>query len=228
MKAYAVMHGQTDFDAEGRIIGAGDPSLNDTGRGQALDLAEQLKSKEINMILSPPQLRTQETAEIIAEGIGLEKSRITKGLKLFERSFGDLDGKKNDEVDINALISFFSSTTPEGGEHVKETVNRVFPYMNNMVKLFRTKTMLLVVPEYVLHVLFWFFNGYPKMGHEEIISVEIGKIYEFETDNIPPEIKDFTPLSLVADSDDGGGGDDPGRLLSQEEIDALIAEMMGG
>jgi len=43
MKDYVVLHGQTDPDAEGRIIGNTDPHLNDKGREQAHDTAMELK-----------------------------------------------------------------------------------------------------------------------------------------------------------------------------------------
>jgi len=226
MKAYVILHGQTDFDAEGRIIGNSDPALNDTGREQARAVAEELKSKGIDMILSSPQIRTMETAEIIADVLGFDKGKITKGLKLYERAFGDLEGKLISEVDMFALSSWFSNAATPNGETVKDTANRVIAYMNNMVKIFRTKTMLLIVPEHVYKVLFWFFNGLPELGREHEVKTENCLIHEFDTDNIPPEIKDYAPAADIPADDGGGGADDASRLLSQSEIDALIAELM--
>ncbi|MCL2078652.1 MAG: phosphoglycerate mutase family protein [Oscillospiraceae bacterium] len=226
MKVYVVLHGQTDFDAEGRIIGDSDPSLNDTGKEQAKNAAGELCGKGIDMILSAPEKRAMETSEIIADGLGLDKNKITKGLKLCERAFGDHCGKLVSEVDMFALDSWvFNAATPNG-ETIKDTLNRVIAYMNNMVKIFRTKTMLLVVPEHICKALFWFFNGLPEPGKEQIRDVEHCKVYEFDTDNIPQTIKDYSPLAVVTDSgSDDGGANDPGRLLSQSEIDALVAEL---
>jgi len=226
MKAYIILHGQTDFDAEGRIIGNSDPALNDKGKEQAHTAAQELKTKGIDMILSSPQIRTMETAEIIADTLGFDKGKITKGLKLYERAFGDLEGKLISEVDMFALSSWFFNAATPNGETVKDTANRVIAYMNNMVKIFRTKTMLLVVPEHVYRVLFWFFNGLPQSGKEHDIKTENCQIHEFDTDNIPPEIKDYSPAADIPTDDGDGGGDDPSRLLSQSEIDSLIAELM--
>jgi len=226
MKAYVLLHGQTDYDAEGRIIGNSDPPLNITGRDQAYEVAEKLKDKGIDMVLSSPQLRTMETAEIIAPVLGIDEVKITKGLKLYERAFGDLEGKLIEEVDMFVLSSWFGNAATPNGETVRETANRVISYMNNMVKIFRTKTMLLVVPEHVLRVLYWFFTGLPELGKEPTLNISNCELYEFDTDDIPAEIKDYEPAAdLPAD---GGGGDDPGRLLSQDEIDRLIAELAGG
>ena len=224
MKAYVLLHGQTEYDAQGRIIGNNDPPLNETGKAQAQAAAEELQSKGIDMILSSPQNRTMETAEIIAGVLGIDIKNITKGLKLYERAFGDLEGKLISEVDMFALSSWFGNVATPNGETVRETANRVIAYMNTMVKIFRSKTMLLVVPEHVLRVLYWFFTGLPEMGHERVIDATNCKVYEFDTDDIPPEIKDYQPAPDAPVNTD----DDPGRLLSQAEIDALIAELAGG
>ena len=50
--------------------------------------------------------------------------------------------------------------------------------------------------------------------------------YEFDTDDIPADVTDHQPAVTVPEPSSGGG--DPGRLLSQDEIDALIAELTGG
>jgi len=224
MKAFVILHGQTDYDAEGRIIGGGDLSLNELGKEQAREAAKSLQSKGIDMILSSPQTHTMETSEIIAECLGLGASKITKGLILKERSFGDFEGRLKSEVDMFVLCSWFGHAVTPNGETLKETVGRVIPYMNNMVKIFRTKTMLLVVSEHVARVLSWFFNGLPKPGKEQITQPDNCAVYEFDTDDIPQEIKDFSSADSLPVANDGS--DDPGRLLTQAEIDDLIEEIM--
>jgi len=224
MKAFVVLHGQTDLDAEGRIIGGSDQSLNESGKEQAREAAKSLQSKGIDMILSSPQTHTMETSEIIAEGLGLGTSKITKGLILKERAFGDFEGKLKSEVDMFVLCSWFGHAITPNGETLKETVGRVIPYMNNMIKIFRTKTMLLVVPEQVARVLFWFFKGLPGQGKEHDIEPDNCAIYEFETDDIPQEIRDFSSVASLPVASEGV--DDPGRLLTQAEIDDLIEEIL--
>jgi len=227
MKAFVVLNGQTDLDVQEIIIGTNDPPLNEAGKVQAGDVVKSLEGKGIDMILSSPHLRTMETSEIIAEGLGLDSVKITKGMKLTERPFGDMEGTPTSEVDMFALSSWFHNAETPGGETVREAANRIIAYMNNMVKIFRTKTMLLVVPEHVSKILFWFFNGLPEQGKEASINTGNCAVFEFDTDNIPQAIKDYQPVVALPDAP-AGGGDDPGRLLSQSEIDALIAELTGG
>ena len=226
MKAYVLLHGQTDDDAKGRITGSSDPSLNDTGKKQAHEVAQNLKDKGIDMILSSPQVRTMETSEIIAPALGIDEAKITKGLKLFERAFGDYQGSLNEEVDMFVLSSWSGNAPTPNGETIKETAGRVIPYMNNMMKIFRTKTMLLVVPEQVLKILNWYFTGLPEAGKEKVVKISNCEFLEFETDDIPQAIKDFEAVADVPE--DSGGEENPDRLLSQEEIDKLIAELGGG
>jgi hypothetical protein len=73
--------------------------------------------------------------------------------------------------------------------------------------------------------MYWFFTGLPELGKEHVLDVTSCKLFEFNTDDIPAEIKDYQPVSNNPAADDGN---DPGRLLSQSEIDALIAELSGG
>ena len=52
------------------------------------------------------------------------------------------------------------------------------------------------------------------------------KAFQSDTDDIPAETTDYQPVVIVPEP--SSGGNDPGRLLSQSEIDALIAELTGG
>jgi broad specificity phosphatase PhoE len=66
-----VRHGETDWNAEGRLQGQTDRPLNDFGRRQARQLAEQLESEELEAIYSSDLARARETAKIVGERLGL-------------------------------------------------------------------------------------------------------------------------------------------------------------
>ncbi|WP_159613519.1 histidine phosphatase family protein [Glutamicibacter sp. JC586] len=72
MKLGFVRHGQTQWNLEGRLQGSSNTPLNDTGRAQAREAVNVLASGDWDVIVSSPLSRARETAQIIAEGLGME------------------------------------------------------------------------------------------------------------------------------------------------------------
>lgn len=93
MKIYLVRHGQTKWNAEGRMQGRKDIPLNDNGKRQMEELGERLHSinLQIDTMISSPLDRAQESAQIIAEKIGYEDA-IINDADFVERSFGAAEG----------------------------------------------------------------------------------------------------------------------------------------
>ena len=64
-------HGETDWNRDGIWQGWADPPLNDAGRAQARDLAEQLRHVPFDAVYSSDLRRAHETAEIVAAPHGV-------------------------------------------------------------------------------------------------------------------------------------------------------------
>ncbi len=101
-KWFLVRHGETDWNKEGRLVGgqAGRGStdglnLNEQGRAQVQQAAEQLRSQDVELIVSSDLPRCRETAEIIAKATGAE---VVYDLALRERDYGSMDGTPRDEA----------------------------------------------------------------------------------------------------------------------------------
>ena len=88
-------HGQTDWNAQGRIQGHTDMPLNETGLAQARAAAERLVDQSIDAIVSSPLIRARRTAEIVAERLRLP---LRLDPELMERSFGRFEGRILAEV----------------------------------------------------------------------------------------------------------------------------------
>lgn len=85
-----IRHGQTDWNRENLLQGSSDIPLNDTGRAQALEAVELLRGTAWAAIVSSPLVRARETAEIIADRLGVPLGPSYR--ELAERDYGPLEG----------------------------------------------------------------------------------------------------------------------------------------
>src|SRR5918912_2479347 len=89
-KLYLVRHGETDWNAEGRMQGLSDTVLNEMGLQQARCLAERLaEERDLTAIYSSPLQRAYRTAEIAGRRLGL---RVIADRRLEEHHIGQLEG----------------------------------------------------------------------------------------------------------------------------------------
>jgi probable phosphoglycerate mutase len=84
-----VRHGETDWNAEGRLQGQTDRPLSDFGRRQARQLAEELAGDQVEAIYSSDLSRARETAKIVAERLGLP---VVLDPDLREKNWGTWEG----------------------------------------------------------------------------------------------------------------------------------------
>lgn len=94
----AVRHGETDWNASGRIQGLRDIPLNDKGRWQAQRAAQLLadNNEPIAAIYSSDLARAHQTASSIAQAYGIA---VQTDLRLRERSFGSFEGMIFSEIE---------------------------------------------------------------------------------------------------------------------------------
>lgn len=102
MLIYVIRHGQTDWNAEGRLQGQKDIPINAIGRGQATRNGEKLRelvgsAEEFDFVASPLH-RTRETMERIRTAMGLDPMGYRTDERLRELSFGDWEGFTTAEI----------------------------------------------------------------------------------------------------------------------------------
>ncbi|WP_314094384.1 histidine phosphatase family protein [Microbacterium foliorum] len=90
-----VRHGQTDWNLGRRIQGSTDIPLNETGRADAYAAAERLADGTHHAVTSSPLARARETAQIIADSLGLPLGDAVADVR--EREFGEGEGLLVDE-----------------------------------------------------------------------------------------------------------------------------------
>lgn len=80
------------MNEKGVFSGRTETSLSQTGRQQSLAAGQFLKDKAIDRIVVSPMQRTIQTAEIIADHLGIPKDQLIISDLLMERDFGPLEG----------------------------------------------------------------------------------------------------------------------------------------
>ena len=121
---YLCRHGQTDWNAEGRIQGQREIALNETGRQQARRngerLAELLGSAAGFDFLASPMARTFETMRIVRTTMKLPEEDFRTDSRLVELNFGNWEGftvreiGKRDPVARKARLDDKWNYVPEG------------------------------------------------------------------------------------------------------------------
>ena len=96
MLIYCIRHGESAFNAQGRIQGHLNVPLSELGRRQATALAEASKGWQAEALFCSPLQRARETAEPIAAALGLP---IREEPQLIEIGVGIFQGHSRDELD---------------------------------------------------------------------------------------------------------------------------------
>ena len=119
-----VRHGETDWNADGRLQGQTDRPLSDFGRRQARELGEQLKDDELEgekleAIYSSDLARARETAEIVGELLGVP---VVLDADLREKDWGTWEGLTAVERD---RVEFVGESTEEHQERILRALRRI-------------------------------------------------------------------------------------------------------
>ncbi len=92
-KLYFVRHGESELGALNLGAGHIETPLTSKGREQAKQAGKVAKDLAINLIISSPLSRAQDTAKIIAKEIGYPLKDIEVNPMFIERFFGEYEGR---------------------------------------------------------------------------------------------------------------------------------------
>jgi broad specificity phosphatase PhoE len=114
-----VRHGETDWNADGRLQGQTDRPLTDYGRRQAAKLADDLAGEELDAIYASDLSRARETAEIVAERFALP---VLLDPDLREKNWGSWEGLTAVERD---RVEFVGESTTQHEERTLRALRRI-------------------------------------------------------------------------------------------------------
>ncbi|GAU69389.1 ribonuclease H/acid phosphatase [Streptomyces sp. NBRC 110611] len=143
-------HGETALTPQKRFSGSGgtDPELSAAGRRQAAATAAALAARgTVQAVVSSPLRRCRETAQTVADRLGLEV-RVEDGLR--ETDFGAWEGLTFAEVrerfpdDLDAWLASSKAAPTGGGESFATVARRVAVARDKLLARYAGKTVLLV------------------------------------------------------------------------------------
>jgi broad specificity phosphatase PhoE len=124
-----VRHGETDWNADGRLQGQTDRPLNEFGRRQAHRLAADLEDEGLGAIYSSDLARARETAEIVGGRLGLP---VALDSDLREKDWGTWEGLTAVERD---RVEFVGESTQAHQERILRALTRITEHHSGDVRV---------------------------------------------------------------------------------------------
>ena len=132
-----VRHGETDWNATGRIQGHSDTPLNAAGRLQARRAAQRLAREPVRALYSSDLARAFETAIIIGAPLGLT---VVASRQLRERQYGEWEGLTAAEIQARYPEQFTmwrarsTEFAPPQGETVRQLLTRALAELQTIAR----------------------------------------------------------------------------------------------
>ena len=143
-------HGQTELNRDGKYSGRGNPELTDLGKKQIAHAARHISERgDVDVILSSPLGRCQETAQAAAEALGMGKDAITTDEAIIEMDFGTWEGRhfveiQEDHPEAHRECFNYATAAPHGGESPEQVYRRVSEFVDRVIAEYPGKTVLVV------------------------------------------------------------------------------------
>ena len=146
-----VRHGATSHTADKRFSGglaSSNPGLTEEGRSQVREVADWLAplAEAVDVVVTSPVRRTRESAEIVAERLGLA---VVEEPGFAEMEFGVWDGLTFAEVSErwpDELAGWIASVdvAPDGGESFGQVQERVLAGLQRVLTSYAGRTVIVV------------------------------------------------------------------------------------
>lgn len=178
-KLILVRHGLSIYNDQNRFTGWKDVELNEQGINEAKQAVALLKEIKFDIAFTSKLKRANDTLDIILKGINQDNITTVENIALNERNYGDLVGRNKAEAakefgDEQIQIWRRSyDISPPGGESLKDTADRVIPYLNKQIlpHVFGGKNVIVSAHGNSIRAIVM---ALKKYSPDEILKTEIG------------------------------------------------------
>jgi 2,3-bisphosphoglycerate-dependent phosphoglycerate mutase len=189
-----VRHGQSEWNLKNLFTGWRDPDLSALGHTEAKAAGDALKARGLKFDIAYTSVlqRAQKTCQYILDAVGQSSLETIKNVALNERDYGELSGLNKDDArakwgeDQVHIWRRSYDVPPPGGESLKDTGARVWPYYLHEIQqhVLRDETVLVAAHGNSLRALIMALDG---LTPEEILSQELATgvpvIYRLNADS---------------------------------------------
>jgi 2,3-bisphosphoglycerate-dependent phosphoglycerate mutase len=175
-----VRHGQSEWNLKNLFTGWRDVDLTETGVQEAKSAAAKLKARGLafGVAFASALVRAQHTLDLMLLELGTPDVAVFRDQALNERDYGDLSGLNKDdarakwgEEQVHIWRRSYA-TAPPGGESLRDTGARVWPYYINTIQphVLRGEGVLVSAHGNSLRALIMALDG---LSPEAIVKMEL-------------------------------------------------------
>ncbi|GLS31952.1 2,3-bisphosphoglycerate-dependent phosphoglycerate mutase [Mesorhizobium albiziae] len=176
-----VRHGQSEWNLKNLFTGWRDVDLSEQGLAEAKAAGQKLKARgmKFDIAFTSALMRAQKTCQYILDATGQSDLKTIRDKALNERDYGDLNGLNKDdarakwgEEQVHIWRRSYD-TPPPGGESLKDTGARVWPYYMYEMQpyVLRGETVLVAAHGNSLRALIMALEG---ISGPDIVKLELG------------------------------------------------------
>jgi len=175
-----VRHGQSEWNLKNLFTGWHDADLSEQGIAEAKTAGQRIKAKGLtfDLCFTSALIRAQRTLDLMLAEVGQTGLPITRDQALNERDYGDLVGLNKDDArkkwgeDQVHLWRRSYAVAPPGGESLRDTGARVWPYYINRIQphVLRGERVLVAAHGNSLRALIMALDG---LTPDQVVELEL-------------------------------------------------------
>lgn len=163
-KLIIARHGDTTLNSEDKIRGWLNVPLDKNGKKAAVELADTLKDKNIDGIISSDLIRAKQTSKILSRHLGVPVIKTSPKLRTWK--MGELNGQdaKSNEKVIEDLVKKYPDAMVKGAESFDTFKKRLITEIKGIAHKNPDKTLAIVTHHSCINAL----KGWDKLGQEGV------------------------------------------------------------
>lgn len=155
MQLYVVRHGQTIVNVKGLINARNIIGINETGKQEAKNAADEMEKNKIDLIFCSPLRRTKQTCKIINKN----KIRVIYDTRILERDSRSMQFEKIEKLDLEEWYNIHKTEVYKNSEGFKSILDRVKKFLEEIKIKYPDKAILIVTHGDVCKAIYAYLNN---------------------------------------------------------------------